>query len=128
MNLDYDVNRRMMTTIFVTLILPVIAIGIKRSRERAEELIAAAKVRSSINRKPNIKRKREGIEEELKQIDDPTFTRMFRMNKTTFFCLHDRCARMIKVPSVKSSRMACLSSGSYVTSLLLFTGNFGNVY
>ena len=128
MNLDHDPNRRLMTMMLVSLIFPVIAIGVKRTRERAEELIAAVKVRSSINRKPNIKRKREGIEEELKEIDDSTFIRMFRMNKPTFFGLHDRCARMIKVPSVKSSRMAYLSSGSEVTSLLLFTGNFINIY
>jgi hypothetical protein len=128
MNLDHDPNRRLMTMMLVALIFPVIAIGVKRTRERAEELIAAGKVRSSIDRKPNIKRKREGIEEELKEIDDATFIRMFRMNKHTFFGLHDRCARMIKVPSVKSSRMACLSSGSEVTSLLLFTGNFINIY
>ena len=128
MNLDHDPNRRVVTMMLVALIFPVIAIGVKRTRERSEELIAAFKVRSSIDRKPNIKRKREGIEHELKEIDDATFIRMFRMNKLTFFGLHDRCARMIKVPSVKSSRMACLSSGSEVTSLLLFTGNFLLIY
>jgi len=41
----------MLRAIFVSLVLPVIAIGVKRARERAEELHAAINVRSSIGEK-----------------------------------------------------------------------------
>lgn len=129
MNLDYDPNRRLMTTMFVTLILPVIAIGVKRSRERAEELVAAVKVRSSIGsdrkkRKPNVRRNREGLIEELRALDEATFTRMFRMDQNTFFQLHERCASRIKVTTPKGDKMARLSCGGGpgVTSLILLAG------
>jgi hypothetical protein len=129
MNLDYDPNRRLMTTMFVTLILPVIAIGVKRSRERGEELVAAVKVRSSIGsnrkkRKPNVKRNREGLIEELRALDEATFTRMFRMDQNTFFQLHEHCASRIKVTTPKGDKMARLSCGGGpgVTSLTLLAG------
>ncbi len=99
--------------------MPVILIGIKRARERAQELHAALKIRHKITRKPNLKRNREGLEQELRDLDDPTFTRMFRMHKLAFFQLSDRCASHIKRNTPKSIRMARLSSGSDVTSMIL---------
>ena len=111
-------NDRMLSAMFVCLVMPVIAVGVKRARERAEELHAALKIRRVI-RKPNIKRNREGLEEELRELDDATFTRMFRMHKSAFFQLSERCAPHIKRTSARSIRMARLSSGSQVTCLIL---------
>ena len=127
MQLDPDPNRRMLRAVFVCLVLPVIAIGVKRTRERAQELIAAVKVRSSIDRKkrkPNVKRNREGLEQELRDLDEATFTRMFRMNQNTFFQLHTMCASKIKIETPKSQHMAILSSGpgGPVTTLILLAG------
>jgi hypothetical protein len=125
MQLDPDPNRRMLRTVFVCLVLPVIAIGVKRARERTEELIAAVKIRSSIGRKkrkPNAKRNREGLEQELRDLDEATFTRMFRMPQSTFVQLHTLCAPKIKTVTAKSLRMARLSSGSQVTTLVLLAG------
>jgi hypothetical protein len=97
----------------------VVLIGIKRARERAQELHAALKIRRKITRKPNAKRNREGLEKELRDIDDATFTRMFRMQKLVFFQLSDRCAPHIKRSTPNSIRMARLSSGSDVSSMIL---------
>jgi hypothetical protein len=125
MQLDPDPNRRMLRTVFVCFVLPVIAIGVKRTRERAEELIAAVKIRSSIGRrkrKPNVKRNREGLEEELRALDEATFTRMFRMPLPVFLQLHTACASKIKNETAQSLRMAKLSSGGPVTTLILLAG------
>jgi len=125
MQLDPDPNRRMLRSIFVCLVLPVIAIGVKRARERAEEIIASVKIRSSIGRKkrkPNIQRNRAGLEKELLDLDEATFTRMFRMPRSVFLQLHSLCASKIKIDTPKSRRMAEVSSGSWVTTLSLFAG------
>ena len=119
MQLDPDPNRRMLRAIFVSLVLPVIAIGVKRARERAEELHCAVKIRSSITRKRNVKRNRAGLEEELRALDDQTFCRMFRMNKEIFFQLHEKCKSRIKLQSERSDKMAKISSGSPVQTLTL---------
>jgi hypothetical protein len=119
MQLDPDPNRRMLRAIFVSLVLPVIAIGVKRARERAEELHCAVKIRSSITRKPNVKRNRAGLEAELHGLDEATFSRMFRMNKAIFFQLHEKCKSRIKLQSERSDKMAKISSGSPVQTLTL---------
>jgi hypothetical protein len=113
-------SERIALNTFVCLVLPVLVLGFKRSRERGEELAAAVKIRRVIDRKPNIKRNREGLVQELHNLDDTTFTRMFRMPQHVFFQLHEKCAPKIKAESAKAHRMARLSSGSAVSTVILF--------
>jgi hypothetical protein len=104
------------------IILPVIALGMKRMRDRAQELHAAYKVRRVLGRKGNVHRKRGGVVAELMQIDDDTFERMFRMPKRTFIELETRVAPLVRAKrcwTIQSARMATVSSGSAVDSILL---------
>jgi hypothetical protein len=113
-------NIRLLRATLAFLVLPVICLGIKRAREISEEVVAAVKIRKAVqNRKPNVKRNRVGLEEELRSLDEPTFTRMFRMNKNIFFQLHEKCQTRIKRQSQRGDKMARLSSGSPVTTLIL---------
>ena len=82
------------------IIVPVIAIGMKRMRERGQELLASFRVRHVLSRKGNIHRKRTGLVQELKSIDDDTFQRMFRMPKRTFFELETRVAPIIRAKKI----------------------------
>lgn len=104
------------------IVVPVIALGMKRMRERSKELLASFRVRSVLSRKCNIHRKRAGLVQELHSIDDDTFQRMFRMPKRTFFELEARVAPIIRAQkkwSHQSDRMAIISSGSPVSTILL---------
>ena len=113
--------RDLSTILVACIVLPCVCIGVKRGRERAEELVAAFKL-GKFARAPNRHRDRSGIAQELHAIDDATFLRMFRMRKNSFFDLHDKCSSRIQAASPKSKAMAELSSGSPVESLLLFAG------
>jgi hypothetical protein len=108
--------------LFVCVVLPVACAGVKRARDCAENLVAICKVRKVVGRAANHHRGRAGLESELRQIDDPTFLRMFRMDKDPFFALHAKCSSRIKPATPLSHKMAALSSGSPVDSLLLFAG------
>jgi hypothetical protein len=102
--------------------MPVLVIGVKRARERCQELAAAFRVRRVIGRKANIRRHRSGVVEELRSINDDTFQRMFRMPKRTFFELEARVAPLLRARrqfTIHSEKMACVSSGSPVHSLVL---------
>ena len=104
------------------IVLPVVCVGLKRARDYGEELVAICKVRKVVSRAANRHRDRTGLEAELRQLDDATFLRMFRMGKAAFFALHDKCSSRIKPATPLSHKMAGVSSGSPVHSLLLFAG------
>ena len=104
------------------IILPVIALGMKRMRDRAQELHAAYKVRRVLGRKKNIHRMRGDVIQELQAIDIDTFERMFRMPKNTFMDLERGIAPILREQrrwTLQSERMAIVSSGSAVQSILL---------
>jgi hypothetical protein len=113
-------SERAVLNTFVCLVLPVLVLGFKRARERSKELVAAVNFRRAIDRMPNVKRHREGLEQELRELDNATFTRMFRMPKHVFFQLHEQCASKIKTESPKANHMAWVSSGSPVSTVVLF--------
>ncbi len=103
-------------------IVPVMVIGVKRMRERAQELAACYRVRKILGRKGNIHRRRGGVVQELQQIDDDTFKRMFRMPQRTFFELESRVGPLLRAKrrwTIQSDRMASVSSGSAVDTILL---------
>jgi hypothetical protein len=103
-------------------IVPAIALGVKRMRERSQELLASFRVRRVLSRHGNVHRQRSGLVQELQNIDDDTFQRMFRMPKRTFFELETRVAPIIRAEkkwSPQSERMAIVSSGSPVATILL---------
>jgi hypothetical protein len=107
--------------LLAALIVPILIIGVKRVRERAQELTASYRIRRVLGRKGNIHRKRAGVKAELLQIDDDTFQRMFRMPKRTFLELETRVAPLLRAKrrwTVQSARMATVSSGSAVDSIV----------
>jgi hypothetical protein len=104
------------------IIVPVLALGMKRVRERAQELHAAYKVRRVLGRKKNVHRMRGDVMRELYDISDDTFERMFRMPKQTFKELEISIAPILREQrrwTQQSQRMAVLSSGSAVQTILL---------
>ena len=104
------------------LVVPILIIGVKRMRERAQELVASYRIRRVLGRKGNVHRKRGGVVAELMQIHDDTFQRMFRMPKRTFIELETRVAPLVRAKrrwTIQSARMATVSSGSAVDSILL---------
>jgi tRNA/tmRNA/rRNA uracil-C5-methylase (TrmA/RlmC/RlmD family) len=113
------------------IIVPVIALGVKRMRDRAQELHAAYKVRRVLGRKKNVHRKRGDVVQELLAIDNDTFERMFRMPKDTFMQLEQSIApilREVRRWTVQSEQMAVLSSGSAVQSLILLAATIRLCY
>jgi hypothetical protein len=102
-------------------IVPVIALGMKRMRDRMEELHAAYKVRRVLCRKKNIHRMRGDVVQELLGIEDDTFERMFRMPKRTFMELERSIAPILREQrrwTLQSEHMAIVSSGSAVQSIV----------
>lgn len=112
-------------------LVPILLIGVKRMRERAQELVATYRVRKVLGRKGNVHRRREGVVQELKNIDDNTFKRMFRMPKRTFFELESRVGPLLRAKkrwSIHSDRMASLSSGSAVDTILHLAATIRYMY
>jgi hypothetical protein len=113
------------------IIVPVIALGVKRMRDRAQELHAAYKVRRVLGRKKNVHRKRGDVVQELLAIDNDTFERMFRMPKEAFMQLEQSIAPILREErrwTVQSEQMAILSSGSAVQSLILLAATIRLCY
>lgn len=106
--------------LFVCVVLPVACVGLKRGRELAVELGHICKVRKVVGRARNRHRDRTGLVAELHALDDATFLAMFRMRKNSFFDLHDKCSSRIKIKTPLADKMAIISSGGAVDSLLLF--------
>jgi hypothetical protein len=108
--------------LFACAVVPVLIIGVKRARERCQELRVAYRVRRVLTRKRNIHRKRDGVVAELQAIDDDIFARMFRMPKRSFFELEQRVASILRARrhwTPRSEHMARVSSGCAVDSILL---------
>ncbi len=104
------------------IIVPVIALSMKSVRARAQELHAAYKVRRVLGRKKNVHRMRGNVVQELMDIDNDTFNRMFRMPKETFMELEQSIAPILREQrrwTPQSQHMAVLSSGSAVQTILL---------
>ena len=106
-------------------VVPILIIGVKRVRERAQELAASYRVRKALlPKKGNRHRQRGSVVEELRNLDDDTFQRMFRMPKHTFFDLESRVGPLLRAKkhwTVQSERMARISSGSSVGTVILLT-------
>ncbi len=69
--------------------------------------------------------------QELKNIDDNTFKRMFRMPKCTFLELESHVGPLLRAKkpwSIHSDRMASLSSGSAVDTILLLAATIRYMY
>ena len=117
-----DIHPHFGEYLIAVVIVPILIIGVKRARERTQELAASYRVRRILVRRGNIHRKRGGVVKELQNIDDATFLRMFRMPKHIFFDLESRIAPMLRAKrhfTDQSDRMAKLSSGSAVDTILL---------
>lgn len=108
--------------LFAFVVVPIAVIGIKRARNRCQELRAAYQVRRVLGRRKNIHRKRGDVIDELLAIDDDTFRRMFRMPKQTFMELEQSIAPILRDKrrwSLQSEHMASVSSGSSVKTIVL---------
>lgn len=107
------------------LVVPILIIGVKRVRERAQEFAASYRVRKSLRpKKGNRHRQRGSVVEELRNLDDDIFQRMFRMPKHAFFDLESRVGPLLRAKrqwTAQSERMARISSGSSVGTVILLT-------
>ena len=111
--------------LLAVVVVPILIIGVKRIRDRAQELVASYRVRKALlPKKGNRHRDRGSVVEELRKLDDDTFQRMFRMPKHTFFDLESRVGPLLRAKmhwTAQSEQMARISSGSSVGTVILLT-------
>jgi hypothetical protein len=105
------------TPFTAALLMCSVILCLVRKRTRAQD---AAPPRKRQRNNCNRAKRRSGLIEEILQLPDPFFKRMFRMPKTEFLWLVERVTPMLRAGwTSKSVRMAIIGSGGEVSTFLL---------
>ncbi len=110
---------------FFAVVVPVIAVGIKRYRDSWFRPLTFIRIRRKLAciRKRNTVRQRDAVEAEILGLDSKLFTKMFRMTPAAFKSLHNLIRPILRSKwTPKSQKMAELSSGSCVETIVLLAG------